>query len=159
MDSLTVPTLDTKMLTIAHELALGMREPRDILADQGVSDQDWTLMQRDPRFQALLASKMTEWNSALNTAARVKMKAAAMVELNLDQFQLALMDETVTAPQRLEVAKFIAKLGGLAQDDRKSEVPGGNSGTGNFQVKIYMGGKNDSPMVIEGDSPNVLTVD
>jgi hypothetical protein len=157
------PVLDTKWLTVAHEVAMNIRDIDDILLGQGISLREWERMQEDPKFQSLLSSKIIEWNGAGNTQQRVKMKAAAMVELNMDQLHLALNDEEVTAPQKLAVLQFVARLGGLGAEERRSDVPGGGGGTGNFQVKIFLGGSGSQPMVIEGQSepvaPSVLTVD
>lgn len=160
--NISSPVLDTKWLMVAHEVAMNMRDIRDILKDQGISSRMWDRMQEDKQFQGLLSSKIIEWNSAGNTPQRIKMKAAAMLELNLDQFHMALADEDISAPQKLAVAQFIARLGGVGQEERRNEIPGG-TGTGHFQVKIFLGGQGSQPMVIEGQSEpvpqSVLTVD
>lgn len=162
MDAATDNALDTKHVLLAHEIAMGIREVREILKDLGVSDSEWRLIQREPRFQALLSSKITEWNGAINTPARTKIKAAAIVEMNLDIYQLALADESVPLPQKLAITQFMAKLGGMTEDRRNDGVPG-TGNTSGFQVRIFLGGAGSNPVVIDGQSepetPKVLTVD
>lgn len=158
----TSSLLDTQIVGLAHELAMGIREPQDILVERGISQVRWMALQADPHFQGLLLSKIAEWNAGTNTPARIKLKAAAMLELNLDQFQMMLADEEVPNGVKLQAAAFVAKLGGIGIEEKREGVLG-STGTGNFQVRIYMNGKNDQPVVIEGEAQpenqQVLTVD
>lgn len=143
--------LDTKLVRLAHELAMGIREPDDILLEAGISSEEWDRLRADRHFGDLLTSKVAEWNGASNTPQRVKIKALALLELNLDQFQDALQEGNT--PTKVEIAKFLARLGGMdgpAAGDRGA-AGGAQGPQPGFQVRIFIG-KDASPMVIEGSA-------
>lgn len=151
MDGFPTTLLDTGTVRLAHELAMGIRGAEEILKDHGVDARRWERLKADRRFGELLSSKIAEWNGAANTPQRVRIKALALLELNLDQFQDAM--EEAGVPAKIEVAKLLAKLGGMDGGGKDGAAPGGAGGVPGFSVRIFIG--NDKPVLIEGQAEPV----
>ena len=65
------------------------------------------------RFQDLVYTATGEWNSALNTNERIKIKAAAAVEDWLTEAYVRLHDASENLPAKVELGKLLARIAGV----------------------------------------------
>lgn len=120
---------------LAREVAMDIFPVKDILELHKLSDFEWARIQSNKRFQAMLADITREWNSALNTKERVRVKSATGLEAVLERYILDIGDLTIPLNQRVEAGKFLAKLGEMDG----SLVQGGGGGGAAFQINIQIG--------------------
>jgi hypothetical protein len=134
------------LAALAREIAMDVLEIPQILQIHQLSDREWTKIQANPQFDAMLKSMIADWQSAANVRERVRMKSATGLESHLDQLITELADTEIPLAQRIEAAKFIARLGEL----ETREGPGGPG----FHVTLNIGGTRRevevSPKLIEG---------
>lgn len=98
---------------LARELAMDILPVNDVLRIHELDDSTWLKIQSDPKFQAMLSSMITEWNSADNTKARVRVKAATAFESLVEVYVRDAMDIGIPLAQRVEVGKLLVKIGEL----------------------------------------------
>jgi|GEM_PF-6598407 len=146
MSDLVVSKTPDVMLALANEIAMGILPLRQILENNSVEPAAWAAIERNKRFQEILQSKIVEWNGALNTPERIKLKSATILEQNLPGFHKLLQDEAASAGAKIEVAKFLARITGLGNEARENVLAGANTG-GGFTLRIFVGEK---PLVIDG---------
>lgn len=125
----------------------------DILKVHGITSNQWEDIHDMPRFQALLESEMAQWNGALNTHERVKIKAAAMIEEWLPEAYERLHDKGETLSSKTELGKLVRDLAGFSKGN--IGVEGGGE---KFSVTINLGAdaqlkfeKDVTSKVIEGE--------
>lgn len=144
---------DTIMLKLAREIAMDIHPIEDILKAHQVSDDEWQEISKSQNFQNYLHQFVQEWQSAANTAERVKLKSMAMVEESLPEFYARMHDRDESLNAKTEVLKTISRFAGM----------GGNVDTGvvgeKFSVTINLGAdqqlrfeRDVTPQVIEGDT-------
>ena len=141
---------DAVLLKLAREIAMDIREIGDILATYEVDDYSWQSIKESYTFKAYLKGALEEWNSAINTKERVKMKALSMVEEALPEFYTRMHDSKEALQHKTEVFKTITKLAGL-------ERTVGDVGTGEkLTVTINLGA--DQQLRVERDITPRVTV-
>ncbi len=121
-------------LKLAREIAMDIRPVEEILAAHSVSQDRWEKIQRVPHFQNLLKSEIESWQSATNTAERVRLKSLAFVEEALPEFYARAHDRREPLNSRVEVLKTVAKFAGIG-----GTVDGGVAGE-RLSVTINLGG-------------------
>jgi hypothetical protein len=84
-----------------------------ILKRHDVSDKRWDSIQKHPRFVELLKASIIEWQSAINTEQRVKVKAATLLEEWLSEANSRLHDNNESLAAKTELAKFLGRLAGM----------------------------------------------
>jgi hypothetical protein len=145
---------DVILLKLAREVAMDMRDIPQILELHGVTQGEWEVISTLPRFQDYLRSSLEEWNSAANTADRVKLKSLAFVEEALPEFFARAHDPREALPAKVEVLKAVARFAGVG-----GSVDAGITGE-RLSVTINLGAdqqlkieKNITPQgnVIEGE--------
>lgn len=121
-----------------------------ILAAREISQEEFENIKSNPRFQAIYARMVQEWESSLNTGERVRLKALAFVEESLPEYFGRAHDPREALPAKVEILKAVAKIGGI--DGRsKDEVAAGDR----FSVVINLGG--DSQVRIDKEiRPQVI---
>lgn len=134
-------------MKLAREIAINHREVEDILKDYSVSTEEWSKLQEDPEFARLLASEVEAWQSAINTHDRTKLKAAALMEMWLEEAQFRLHDPGEALPAKVELAKLIARIAEMGLTN--ANVTGG--GGEKFSVTINLG--SDSQIKIAKELP------
>lgn len=138
------------LAALAREIAMDVLPTEKILEIHRLTDDEWARISANPQFQAMLANMIAEWQSASNTRERVKVKSATGLEMYLDQLINALADEDIPLVQRVEAAKFLARLGEL----ESREGPGGPG----FSIVLNIGSMHRevqvAPKLIEA-LPNV----
>lgn len=104
---------DSLLVKLAREIAMDIHPIGTVLKQYSISDEHWETLKHNARFQALLASEVETWQSALNTHERVKAKAAAMLEEWLPELNNRLHDADETLPAKIEGGKMLTKLAGM----------------------------------------------
>lgn len=144
---------DVIMLKLARELAMDIQPLEKILEIHELSSDQWEEIQRNPRFKSYLRGAMEEWQSATNTAERVKLKSMAFVEEALPEFFARAHDPKEPLAAKTEVLKTIAKFAGVG-----GTVDGAVAGE-RLTVTINLGADNQlriekdvTPQVIEGEA-------
>jgi hypothetical protein len=131
-------------LKLAREIAMDIRPLDDVLKTHGVDHYRWESISNSPRFQSLLRSEVESWESATNTAERVKIKALAFVEESLPEFFARAHDRREPLNSKVEVLKTIAKFAGVGGSNAEG------IGTGErLMVTINLGA--DHSLTIEKD--------
>lgn len=145
---------DVTLVRIARELAMDIHPVEEILKTHGIDSKQWENIQEMPRFRALLETEMAQWNGALNTHERVKIKAAAMIEDWLPEAYERLHDKAETLPAKTELGKLVRDLAGFSKGGLN--VEGGGE---KFSVTINLGAdsqlkfeKDVTPKVIDGEA-------
>lgn len=100
-------------LKLAREIAMDIRPLDDILSAHGIDHARWENIHSNPRFQTLLRSEVESWESATNTAERVKIKSLAFVEESLPEFFARAHDRREPLNSKVEVLKTVAKFAGV----------------------------------------------
>lgn len=136
-------------LKLAREIAMDIHSVEDILAAHGIEQDRWEIIQQSPSFQTLLRSEVESWQSATNTAERVKIKSLAFVEEALPEFFARAHDKREPLNSKVEVLKTISKLAGIG-----GSVDGTVAGE-KLMVTINLGA--DHSLKIEKDvTPKVI---
>lgn len=143
---------DVILLKLAREVSMEMRDIADILKTHDVCSEDWEVIRQLPRFQDYLRQFIEEWQSATNTAERVKLKSMAFVEEALPEFYARAHDPQESLNAKVEVLKTVARFAGVG-----GSVDGSIAGE-RLSVTINLGAdqqlkieKTMSPQIIEGD--------
>lgn len=144
---------DVMMLKIAREIAMDIQSVEDILKNHEINEDQWEEIQQNPRFKGYLRGAVEEWQSATNTAERVKLKSMAFVEEALPEFFARAHDPKEPLAAKTEVLKTIAKFAGVG-----GNVDGAVSGE-KLTVTINLGSDNQlrierdvTPQVIDGEA-------
>lgn len=135
---ITLPKLqgDLLMVRLARSIAQDIIELDKILEVNGVSPVDWKQIEGHPRFQKYLQEAILDWNAAENAPERVKIKAAAAIEEWLPEGFSQMHNQDAPLLHRNDLAKLMAKLGGM--DNGRVGVEG--AGGERFHVTINLGG-------------------
>lgn len=149
---LTSSNNDVTMLKLAREIAMDIHPVEEILKTHAVEDHQWEEIQQNVRFRQYLRNALEEWQSATNTAERVKLKSMAFVEEALPEFFARAHDPKEPLAAKTEVLKTIAKFAGVG-----GSVEGALAGE-KMIVTINLGAdqqlrieRDVIPQVIEGD--------
>jgi hypothetical protein len=125
---------DLSLVKLAREIAMDIQPVETILKQYSITPEAWEQLQRNSRFQRLLASQVEEWNGALNTHERVRAKSAAMLEEWLPELNNRMHDQDEALPAKIEAGKMLTRMAGIG-------VATGESGAGGerFTVTINLG--------------------
>jgi len=104
---------DLTMLKLAREISMDIRSIEDILKSHEVPAGEWELISKNEQFQKYLSQFIVEWNSAINTGERIKLKSMSMLEEALPEFFARLHDQNENLPAKTEVLKTIARIAGI----------------------------------------------
>jgi hypothetical protein len=151
LQSVTFET-DAVFIRLARELAMDIQPLEDILKAQGIDAKRWEVIQNHARFKALLASEVEAWNSATNTAERVRLKSLSFVEEALPEFYGRAHDAREPLSAKVELLKTVAKFAGVDRTQMDGAVAGER-----FSVTINMGA--DKQLKIEKDVTPRVTID
>lgn len=142
---------EVTMLKLAREIAMDIQPIENILKNLKIDEGQWEEIQQNPRFMGYLRGAVEEWQSATNTAERVKLKSLSFVEEALPEFFARAHDPKEPLAAKTEVLKTIAKFAGVG-----GSVEGALSGE-KMIVTINLGAdqqlrieRDVTPQVIEG---------
>lgn len=124
---------------LAREIAMDIFPLEDIIRLHQLSDVEWTRLSENRKFQEMIASMAREWEGALNTRERIKVKAQTALEAQLEIYVRDIADPSIPLAQRVEAGKFLARLG---------EMDGGKGdGSGQFVISLNIGDRRDIAVV------------
>jgi len=123
LDPLTAYAVD--FATLAREIAQDIFTVEQVVSLHRLSDEEWTAIQKHPRFLDMLKDMQREWNSAANTKERVRVKAATGLETTLETFIAEINNPSAPLSQRVDAGKFLARLGELDGSGAGTGVTGG----------------------------------
>ena len=132
------------LLKLAREIAMDILPMENILNTHQIDSYQWDNIQNSPRFQELLRSETEAWNSATNTAERVRLKSLSFVEEALPEFFSRAHDSRETLTAKNEVLKTVARFAGIGASGMDSAILGEK-----FFVTINLGA--DQTFKIEKD--------
>lgn len=124
---------DNDLMKLVREIAMDIRSLDDILASHDVSREAWETYTENPQFQSRLRAACEEWNSAGNTADRVKIKSLAFIEEALPEFYARAHSDGENLAAKVEILKTVAKFAGIG-----GTVEGGATGE-RLSVVINLG--------------------
>lgn len=104
---------DVVLRKLAREIAMDIASVEEILKTHTVTAAEWAEISVSPRFQDYLRGAAEEWNTALNTAERVKMKSLAFIEESLPELYARAHDPKEPLAAKMEVIKTVAKFAGV----------------------------------------------
>ncbi len=126
---------DAKLVKLAREIAMGIRELPDILDAHGLTHTELDALQETPHFRKLLSSEVTAWAAAINTQERVKVKAGSLLEEYLPELYSRLNDKNEPLMAKIKAIELISKLAGFGDRD----IPAACSPGDRVQVIINLG--------------------
>lgn len=142
----------SKVVAVAREIAINHKPIDDILSEYKLSEEEWKAMQEAPDFVRILQSEIISWQSAENTVERTRLKAAALLEMWLEEANARLYDKDESLNSKVALAQLIEKMAGISSRGGDGDAGGG------FRVVINIGGqdltfeKTVTPKVIEGSA-------
>lgn len=143
---------DLQIIKIARAIARDLVPLEEVLKQYGMDQNQWEQVRNAPHFQRVLTSALEEWNSAANTAERVKLKSLYLVEEALPEMYARAHDPREPLNHKVEVIKTIARFAGLGGGVSDAVAAGEK-----FSVTINLGAdhqlkieKDVTPRVIEG---------
>jgi hypothetical protein len=137
---------DMDMLKLAREIAMEIHPLDKILDTHGVTSAEWNRIKTNEHFRRVLANEITLWNSAGTTHERVKIKAAAAVELWLPELFERIHSHNENLTAKIEGGKLLARLADLGIANANI-----NGGGEKFSVTINLGA--DTQLKFEHDAP------
>ena len=103
------------MAKLAREMAMAIRNYKDIYKDFGLNEETFYEVSKHPFYLRAKEQFALEWNSALSTNDRVKLISAAYIEEALPTLGRRMLTETEPLSNVTDVAKFFAKNAGLGE--------------------------------------------
>lgn len=142
---------DIFLITLAREIAMNHFTLDEIQGRFRIHGKPWEKISRNPRFHTILEQEIMAWQGAGNTHERTKLKAAAIMELWMEEASRRLNDARENLPAKVELAKLVARIAGMGV-----EKMGIEDGSGRVSVVINLGAdaklnfeKQVTPKVIE----------
>ena len=99
--------------TLAREIAQDIFPLEQVIRLHNLSDEEWLRISAHPKFVSILNDMQREWNSASNTAERIKVKSQAGLETQLEILIADCGDPSIPLSQRTEAYRMLARLGDL----------------------------------------------
>ena len=136
-----------RLRQLAVEMAKDIANPPDILKALGFTPVEFEEIQQTRAYKQMYAEALSEWASASNTQKRVKLKAAATIELIMHEFYQDLRNRGENLSARTELLKTIARIGGLGNPEPPQQRNSGQF----FKLEIHIDGK-EQPIIIGGEA-------
>jgi hypothetical protein len=143
--------MEQKLIALAREIAFDLKPLSQILKELSITGEQYNTIAASNVFKHILSQEIANWGSALNTQERIKLKTQSMIEMSLEEFHARMHDPKEPLSSKVELAKLIAKLGGI--DQSKQEAVAGER----FQVTINLGA--DQKLVIDKPAPTHKVID
>ena len=142
---------EVRLLKLAREIAMDIAPLPQILGSNGFTEAEWEQVQKNSRFRKYLTSASEEWNSALNTHERVRVKAAAMIEEWLPELYSRMHDKAESLNHKIEAGKLARVLAGFTSKNIGVENAGER-----VSISINLGAdaqlKFEKQVIIEGEA-------
>lgn len=129
---------------LAREIAMNIRERPAILATFKITEEQYAQIEQNPFYRRALDSSIIEWEGAVNTPTRIKIEAAAILEVGMPVLGARMADKQESLAAAVETGKLFKTLAGIGEADRTQGVPGEK-----FTININLGA--DEKIHIEKD--------
>lgn len=136
-----------RLRQLANEMAKDIVDPIDILKQLNITSEQYEEIRDTRAYKIMYAEACAEWQGANNTQKRVKLKAAATVEVVMHEFYRDLRNTTETLSARTELLKTLARIGGLGNPEPIQQKNMGQF----FKLEIHIDGK-QSPIIVGGEA-------
>lgn len=143
---------DLTLVKLAREVAMNIQSIETILEANQIDIETWEDIKVLPKFNQLLESETSAWNSAINTHERVKLKSAAVIEDWLPEAYARMHDQSENLNAKTELGKLVARLAGMGLTNTNITDGSGER----FSVTINLG--NDAQLKFEKEMP-MKTID
>ncbi len=104
------------LISVAKEIALGMREAQEICDTHGIDLATLERMRDVPLFQKTVEDYATEINATQNVAKRIRLKARYTLEQALPSAFEMVTDPNLPGPARVKALEVLAKIAGVMSD-------------------------------------------
>ena len=118
---------------LAQEIVQAYQTKENMLKSLNLTEEGYELITHNPTFQRILRQIMVEWNGAVNTAKRVKIKSQWAIEEGLPYIFESMTDSNEPLSARVEAFKAISKIGQL---DTHDAIHGADK---SFRLEINIG--------------------
>ena len=108
---------DARIIKLAREIAMDIRELDEILTLHGISREEFEKLKVRPRFVQLLNAELVAWQSAVNTNERVKLKAGAVIEEWLPELYARMNDIREPLMSKVKGGELLTKLAGMGASE------------------------------------------
>jgi hypothetical protein len=129
---------DADVIRLAKEVAIDHHPIADILTRYNIDEATWDALNEWPRFKELVDHERQQWNSALNTNTRVRLKSSTIIEEWMEEGYRLLHDAKENFSAKIELIKLFGKFSGL---DAQEKVIG-ETATGRVTINIKIGDQN-----------------
>lgn len=109
-----------ELASLAREVAMDIRELKDILPDYKLSQAQYDRLLAHPFYEKALHAVTIEWNSALSTHQRIKIEAATILENGMIALGQRMVAKDESLPAAVEAGKLFTKLAGIGEQDRQA---------------------------------------
>lgn len=133
--AVTLLNRQSNLVKLAREIAINHKEVETILNEYSISPDQWSKINEDPEFIQLLQSEIVAWQGAQNTHERTRLKAAALIEMWLEEANQRLYDRDETLTSKTELAKLLARIAEMGTTNSSITGPAGER----FTVTINLG--------------------
>ena len=99
--------------TLAREIAQDIFPLEQVIRLHNLSDEEWLRISVHPKFTSILNDMQREWNAAENTPQRIRVKAQAGLETQLEVLIADCGDPSIPLSQRTDAYRMLARLGDL----------------------------------------------
>lgn len=149
------PTEDERILrNLAQDIVRNIQDPLQLLSKYGITQPQYDEVAKTRVYREMLSQSALEWGAAGNTAERIKLKSAALIEDSLPELGAFLVDKKETLSSRVSLLQTLAKLGSLGGGPVQSQGDGHI-----FRMTINLG-DNKTPVIIDqkvADLPSEVT--
>lgn len=128
---------------LIFDLVANMQEHTQVLARYGLSSADLAAKMSNPAWAQAYAETEKVWRSDMNTAQRIRLKAAFLLEDSLPTVFALIRDAKTSAVQKLAAVEQLTRISTVAN------VPKESSGGGERHSITINIGKDRAPITIE----------
>jgi len=131
-------TLDpTTLNQLANDLAKEARELKDVLADYGLTEEEYHHeVEHIPYYKKVLDEATRAWHAPMNTKARVELGSLTYFETVMPSIAKGAMDEKQPLNARTDAARLLASVSGMTKKEQSA-----NESAERFVIQINMGEK------------------
>ena len=151
LDTLLMSKQDEqKLRDLANGIVRGIEEPQAIIERLGFTSSDYGDLSETRMFRQMLRQAQDEWEGAVNTHKRIKLKAAVNIEEALPHFYKAMTSDKEPLSSKVKAFEVVSRVAGLGNPEPL------NAGAGQFfKLEINLGG-GVAPMVLASGVENMV---
>jgi hypothetical protein len=141
------PLNSYRLASLAQQVAVNLRPLSAIIADYGISEEDYKQILTWPFYKTALEAAILDWNSPMSAEKRMRLEAAMIVENNMPHVAARMTDSNETLTAVVEAGKWFIKIAGIGEPN-KNPTAGEK-----FSITINLG--EDKKLTFEKDvTPN-----